>query len=345
MLPLSFLEKAASKALKFGDLICIAAYSTSPTTAYKAARKLDWFEDKAKSCRYLAILLRDYGEKKFQDTVFKRGSADCELICFCECHLQSWNIDMLLGSEPADCDCECCEHSECFHAIHSFGDENDSCPICDSYYDLCDSRSEDDDEEEDNEYGNDEEEEDYDEDYEGGEEDESPPPSTAPVSRVERIAERLQEVTSTNYPIKIIQSNDMNGWADGNSVLITSGAVDSLDDDELAYLISHEISHNVNQHKSQRVQRIKGLLDNIDGTTGIIGLAIVGILGHATNRSADRTEEYVADGEAKEIMQKAGYNPEKAADAIQRIDPQYSNRGGFFSTHPSTSNRAERLKR
>lgn len=348
MLPLSFLEKAASKALKFRDLVCIAAYSTSPTTAYKAARKLDWFKDKAKSCRYLAILLRDYGEEKFEDIVFKRGSVNCESICFCECHLRNWDIDMFLDPEPTYCDCECCEYNECLHAIHSFGEEDDSCPICDSYY-------ENDGEEGDNEYYEDGGEDGYEndgedieneKDYESvEEEDESPSSNSTPASRPERIAEKLQKVTGTNYPVKIIQSDNLNGWADENSILITSGSVDSLDDDELAYLISHEISHNRNQHKSQRVQRIKGLLDSMDGTTGLIGWAIVGVLGHGINRSADRTEEYAADEEAKETMQKAGYNPEKAADAVQKIDPQYNNQGGLFSTHPSTSNRIERLKR
>ena len=135
LLPLEALKKIeeASLALEFRDLIGIAAYSVSPSTAYKVARRLEWRNDKALSCRYLAMILRDYGSKAFLKLVVKRNPEDYQDLCLCDCHLRHWEFDAFLengnGDWEWDCDCNCCSHSECFHAAHTFDYE---CEFCDN---------------------------------------------------------------------------------------------------------------------------------------------------------------------------------------------------------------------
>ncbi len=128
---LGYLRQRAELALKFRDLIGLAAYSKTPSAAYTAATELGWRQNQAASCRFLAVILRDYGEKTFRGAVGNRAADRYSgELCLCECHLNSCDLEMFLGSRSLDCDCTCCRHGECFHAAHTFCRRANDCPVC-----------------------------------------------------------------------------------------------------------------------------------------------------------------------------------------------------------------------
>jgi len=64
------------------------------------------------------------------------------------------------------------------------------------------------------------------------------------------------ERTTINYNYKIVRTDEVNAYAiAGGNMYINTGILDFLDDeDEIAFVIAHEISHNEKRHCIKRVQ-------------------------------------------------------------------------------------------
>lgn len=335
---LDYLEEASSLALEFPHLVAIAAYSVSPSTAYKVARSLHWYEDKAQSCRSLAVILRDYGADTFRQIV---EGCD-EDICLCECHLQEWDLASFLEEDilAGDCDCHTMPHISCFHAAHFFGGY---CEICDWHVDDDDDFTEDEDSDEDENYNEDSQ-------RDGPKKDIQP---VLPAQRVEKIAQKLQKISNTAYSITIIEDNDSAAYADGQNVYVTSGMIKVLDnDDELAWVIGHEISHNREEHSKKKEERWEELVQQTANLSSlpktpfmkfIVGAA-VGVIGYLDNFQEDQREEFEADQEGKIIVKKAGYDPQKSQQVLPKIERGSLHPGGMLSSHPPTRDRIKNLK-
>lgn len=344
---LDYLEEASSLALEFAYLVAIAAYSVSPSTAYKVARSLHWYEDKAQSCRSLAVILRDYGVDTFRQIVQgcvqmdQRCEVNCEDICLCECHLQQWDLasfseqDILAG----DCDCHVMPHSCCFHAAHVFGGY---CKICDWYVD------------DDEDFIEGEESDEY-ENYNKDSQRDGPKKDIQlilPAQRVERIAQKLQKVSGTSYSVTIIEDNQKQAYADGKDVYITSGMIKALEDDELAWVVGHEIFHNKEEHSKKKEERWKKLVQRTADLSSlpkkpfmkfVVG-AIVGVNGYLNNIQEDQREEFEADQEGKIIVKEAGYDSQKSQQVLPKIERGRLHPGGMLSSHPPTRDRIQNLK-
>jgi Zn-dependent protease with chaperone function len=82
-------------------------------------------------------------------------------------------------------------------------------------------------------------------------------------------------------------SDSSNAWADGRNVLVTTGMTGlSKNDDEIAFVIAHEMAHNILGH-----------VGNSDQKRGIFGIGSV------------KQAEIAADDYAVELMSNGGYQP------------------------------------
>jgi S1-C subfamily serine protease len=89
-------------------------------------------------------------------------------------------------------------------------------------------------------------------------------------------------------------SSELNAWSDGSRVMITTAMVRQAgsDDGELAFVIAHEMAHNILGHSSGRNE----------------SLSLLGWLGFGSSRL--RRMEGDADGFAVPLMDAAGYSPQ-----------------------------------
>jgi hypothetical protein len=132
--------------------------------------------------------------------------------------------------------------------------------------------------------------------------------------------------------VQLDLSGARNASADGRVVSISQGVYDfTRSDDELAFVIGHELSHNILGHRD--------FLDSTHTTQGMLG-------GLGRNGARIRETERQADYFGVYLTAWAGYDPHAAAAFWKRMahaDPL----GGLFSdgTHPGNGSRVRDLER
>ncbi|HEU4751579.1 MAG TPA: M48 family metalloprotease [Armatimonadota bacterium] len=123
-------------------------------------------------------------------------------------------------------------------------------------------------------------------------------------------------------------------------------------EDELAFVVGHEVTHVVHRHSASQAK--KTLPINI--LAGILGIAtknravgtVAGIGAAAYSASFSRRDEYDADKGGLRAMYGAGYDPNAAVTMLKRLEQQGGSDSGvlnkWFGSHPMTENRIERVR-
>ena len=143
----------------------------------------------------------------------------------------------------------------------------------------------------------------------------------------------------------------MNAFAlPGGQVFITEAMLNQLNNDhEIAGVLAHEIVHVLARHSAQRIAQS-------DLTNGIIGAVAVAsgdantaqtaaMIGQLVNMSYGRDDEIQSDTIGVCLMIDAGYDPQGMLGVMRVLNDLSGGRSDdFFSTHPSPSNRIERIE-
>lgn len=352
------LKAQSALAMKDHILIAISRVSPTPRDAYDLAIKHGWSPEKAKSCKNLNKIKKYYGIKLFYKAVNDFRNSNNYLSveeCYCSCHECK---DCFNGCEDdCECDChscDCCDnYSLCFCSCH----ECEACQYechstCDcSCHFCCDDC-------------NDESDEYYDIDDEDENEEEYEYDDSTEFEKLERVVSNIEN-TEGEISCQYLDEEDEIGFVDDNgTVYISKGIIKSCrNDDELAFIISHEIAHRDKKHIEKHNQELKSFnndvigdiddcVDNIKGGkvkkffagAGLTALAVAGLV--VKSSSTKRIMEDEADIEAQKIMDNAGYNPKAAEEFILRKG--HASQGfwhDIVSTHPTGIERANNLRR
>jgi predicted Zn-dependent protease len=98
----------------------------------------------------------------------------------------------------------------------------------------------------------------------------------------------------------LTNSSDLNAWSDGHHVIVTTAMMrETANDDELAFIIAHEMAHNILGHASWHKD----------------SLSLFGILGIGSSRV--KRMEMDADSYAVPLMSAAGYAPGAGVNFLQ----------------------------
>ena len=100
--------------------------------------------------------------------------------------------------------------------------------------------------------------------------------------------------------VKFVDSSNTNAWSDGRHVVLTSAIVNmTRSDDELAFVIAHEMAHNILGHLDKPGRVSRALLGKLLATHG------------------SRGAESQADAAAVVLMRESGYAPEAGMSFLQ----------------------------
>lgn len=139
----------------------------------------------------------------------------------------------------------------------------------------------------------------------------------------------------------------VNAYADGSMVHVTPAMLRFTEnDDELAFILAHELSHNILRHPQRggadaTVGLVLGaVLDVAAASQGVNTQGGFGQMGGAIGKLRYSIPfEKEADYVGLYIMANAGYNPHLAAPVWRRMSQRDSNSINFATSHPSNPDR------
>lgn len=176
------------------------------------------------------------------------------------------------------------------------------------------------------------------------------------VQRLRTIAERMIPFTSEcngsaanwKWEVNLLGSNELNAFCmPGGKIAFYWGILAKLqlDDDEVAAIMGHEISHALLEHARERMGKTTATRLGIELGAALLGLGSAGRMagdlgGQLLTLRFSRDDESEADRLGMIMAAKAGYDPRagvtlwrKMMAASKGAPPQ------FLSTHPSSETR------
>lgn len=171
--------------------------------------------------------------------------------------------------------------------------------------------------------------------------------NSAPVSLglqrgTERLSTPLTPEKACDYNVALNDSSELNAFADGKNVVITSGMMRfAQDDTELALVVSHELAHNAMKHMDARMQNymLGSILDILIGAR--TGANTQGAFGNLAAGAYSQEFEAEADYVGLYLMAHAQLDIERAPKFWRRMAAANPSaiRTSYSSTHPATAYR------
>ena len=173
--------------------------------------------------------------------------------------------------------------------------------------------------------------------------------------RIAALSKGLQNHDGMNLDIKAYLVKDVNAFAMGNgTVRIFAGLMDQFSDEEVRYVIAHEMGHVKSGHSKKRMQaalRASALQKGVGsagGTAGKIASSELGdLFRKVVTAQHSQKNENEADDYAMNFMKVKGFQPLAAATALDKLaamDGDKKNPLQFLATHPSPAARAKRMR-
>ncbi|MDD4293914.1 MAG: M48 family metalloprotease [Candidatus Omnitrophica bacterium] len=177
------------------------------------------------------------------------------------------------------------------------------------------------------------------------------------IKRVNDIGERIAAVSdrqAVSYYFYIIDKDDLNAFSlPGGYVYVFKGLLDKLTDDELAFVLAHEVGHIVSRHGIKRLQAALGYnlilaasttapSADPDFTMGV-ALALNQLMSEYSQDA-----EFNADEIAVRYSSELGYDPNAGITLLQKIEDLERGKirpKEYFRTHPFSSQRIANIKK
>jgi beta-barrel assembly-enhancing protease len=180
--------------------------------------------------------------------------------------------------------------------------------------------------------------------------------------RVKAIGRRLVQVSERKdieYSFYVLDDKELNAMAlPGGFIYVNKGLAKILGDDEMAYVIGHEIGHVTGRHIAKKLQAnmayqlILGVAfasmgDSAQGTAAQGAAQGVDAVYNFISLGYSRQDEYQADKFGVRYSYLAGFNPYSSLSALEKIKKVEGPQGkisGYFRSHPYADDRIAVLK-
>ena len=176
--------------------------------------------------------------------------------------------------------------------------------------------------------------------------------------RVETIQRNLVAtgLVKRNYDVYVNPSKELNDFETvGGVISINRGMVDALNDDELAFTLSHEMQHGEKRHAVNGVLKSIGIATLVDvalgGNANVLDILLGSVaVNYIDNEVVTMDQEKQADETGFNILKNTEYNVGGAASSMQYVYEQYGDlwQEGFKrvispNNHPQMSSRIQKL--
>ncbi len=167
--------------------------------------------------------------------------------------------------------------------------------------------------------------------------------------RLARLIAPHQNISGIQFDFRVYLKGDVNAFALPNGTIrVYSGLMDKLTDDELFFVIGHEIGHVIEGHSKRAAQVTyttsaarKGVAA-LGGKPGAIAQSAIGeFSAQLISAQFSQHEERQADDYGLNFIRNHQTNPAAAVSALRKLGNQG---GGLLSSHPNPQDRANRLE-
>ncbi len=174
---------------------------------------------------------------------------------------------------------------------------------------------------------------------------------------VECVAEAVAREIGGQWEVAVFEDDSANAFAlPGGKIGVNAGMLKvAANQDQLATVIAHEVSHVLARHTNERisqemaVQQGLGLVQAVANPSSPTGQALMGLLGVGAEYGVllpyNRVQESEADLMGLDLMAKAGFDPKESVKLWVNMDRVDGNQTvEFLSTHPSHATRMQDLQ-
>lgn len=169
-------------------------------------------------------------------------------------------------------------------------------------------------------------------------------------TRLRRLVARYAEKDGFSFNYKVYLTKEVNAFAmaDG-TIRVFSGLMDIMNDQELLFVVGHEMGHVVKNHSRHKVvlaaatSAVKKGLAAQENEFGQIARSMVGdLVEQLTNAQFSQHEERQADQYGAALLQAGGHDISPAISALEKL-ADLAKGHTFLSSHPDPAARAMRL--
>lgn len=181
-------------------------------------------------------------------------------------------------------------------------------------------------------------------------------PNSKYGQRIANLSRGLKTHDGLDLDIKAYLVRDVNAFAMANGTIrVFAGLMDKFDDDEVRYVIGHEIGHVKKEHTRKRMmgklqkEAALGVIDVSGGRVARLSRSQLGnLFSDVITAQHSQKHEREADDYALAFMKQKSYDPNACVTALEKLDSLSGPGGGglpWLQTHPSPGSRAKRLRK
>lgn len=168
--------------------------------------------------------------------------------------------------------------------------------------------------------------------------------------RLQRLVEDFTAWDGRSFNFKVYLTPDVNAFAmaDG-TIRVYSGLMDLMSDEELLFVVGHEMGHVVKEHSRKQAVLAyassalrKGLASQNNEIGQIAGSLIGAYAQKLATAQFSQHEERQADVYGVAFLQAQGYDKSGAVSALNKL-AELARQHTFLSSHPDPESRAERI--
>lgn len=172
------------------------------------------------------------------------------------------------------------------------------------------------------------------------------------AKRLAKMVKGLDSEDGTKLNFKVYLTKDVNAFAmaDG-TVRVYSGLMDKMSDDEVRFVIGHEIGHVKLGHTKKAMQLAyassaarKAAAGSGNAVAAELSSSELGAFAEAVaNAQFSQSQESDADSYAIGFLKRHNYNVQGGPAALRKLAELYGNDSSLLSSHPAPGDRAAKL--
>ncbi len=176
------------------------------------------------------------------------------------------------------------------------------------------------------------------------------------IAQVERIGNRIAQVCDRKdleYKFYVLKDKEINAFAlPGGFIFVNKGLLDIVNEDELAFVLGHEIAHVCCRHAVKRLQISLGydLIINLAlGKSKYIETKrALNLMYELISLGYSRKDELMADSLGVKYAFRAGFDPRAALSFFEKLKEKEKESWPhllvFLQSHPPLEKRIENIK-